>query len=232
MTAATHTLAHGQTEDHEHGHDQGHAHGDHYAIAWRNNRLGLWLFFLSEAFLFGGLLATRFYLWTVDGVNYRPETDQLVGLIVTSVLLLSSYSMNMAETAIEHNDRRTFLWGLVITAILGLVFLFGVLIFEWGLFPAIYEGHLTPWGDDHPLGHDGLKIPFGAVVFAMTGMHAIHVLSGVIFIAMIWNLGRKGSFSAERHWGVEACAIYWHYVDLVWIFFYPAIYLIGQVVEH
>ena len=126
--------------------------------------------------------------------------------------------MNLSETAIEHGDRRTFLAGLVITAVLGMAFFFGVLIFEWGLFPSIYEGHLTPWGD-----------VYGAVVFAMTGMHAIHVLSGVGFIAIVWNLGRKGHFSPEEHWGVEACAIYWHYVDLVWIFFYPAIYLIGTV---
>jgi cytochrome c oxidase subunit 3 len=63
-------------------------------------------------------------------------------------------------------------------------------------------------------------------------MHALHVISGVAFIAIIWNLGRKGHFSPERHWGVEACAIYWHYVDLVWIFFYPAIYLIGKAIHH
>jgi cytochrome c oxidase subunit 3 len=219
MAVATPTLEHGHAA--AHGHDE-HGHGDNYAIAWRNNRLGLWLFFLSEAFLFGGLLATRFYLWG----NHRPELDQIVGLIVTTVLLISSYSMNMAETAIEHGDRKTFLRGLVITAVLGLIFLFGVMIFEWGLFPAIYHGHLTPWGDaEH-------GYAFGAVIFAMTGMHAIHVISGVLFIAVVWNLGRKGHFSAERHWGVEACAIYWHYVDLVWIFFYPAIYLIGTVAHH
>jgi cytochrome c oxidase subunit 3 len=183
--------------------------------------MGLWLFFLSELFLFGGLLATRFYLWG----NHRPELDQMVGLIVTSVLLISSYSMNMAETALEHGDRKTFMWGLVITFILGLAFLLGVMIFEWGLIPALYEGHLTPWGDAEQ------PYPFGAVVFAMTGMHALHVLSGLIFIAMIWNLGRKGHFSPDRHWGVESCAIYWHFVDLVWIFFYPALYLIGQAVH-
>jgi len=187
---------------------------EQYAIALRNNRMGLWLFFLSEVFLFGGLLATRFYLWGPT----RPEANQLIGLIITVVLLISSVSMNLAETAMEHGDRRTFMNGLVVTAVLGLVFFFGVLIFEWGLFPSIYEGHLTPSGDK-----------YGAVVFAMTGMHAIHVLSGVAFIAIVWNLGRKGHFSKEEHWGVEACAIYWHFVDLVWIFFYPAIYLIGTV---
>ena len=92
---------------------------------------------------------------------------------------------------------------------------------ELFVFPSLYEGHLTPWGDK-----------YGAVVFLMTGMHAIHVISGIIFILIVWNLGRKGHFSPSRKWGVESAAIYWHYVDLVWIFFYPAIYLIGTAVTH
>lgn len=201
----------------KHGAAHGTAHGEHaghgnYAAQLRMNRLGLWLFFISEAFLFGGLLATRFYLWG----DTRPELDQVIGLIVTAVLLLSSWSMNMAETAMEHGDRRTFSIGMLVTAVLGLIFLGGVMVFEWGLFPAIYEGHLKPWDSK-----------YGAVVFAMTGMHALHVLSGIVFILIVWNLGRKGHYSPERHWGVESCAIYWHYVDLVWIFFYPALYLIG-----
>jgi len=185
-----------------------------YTHQLRNNRMGLWLFFISEAFLFGGLLVTRFYLWG----NTRPELDQMIGLIVTGVLLLSSFSMNLAETAMEHGDRKLFLRGLVATAVLGLIFLIGVMVFEWGLFPALYEGHLKP-GDN----------VYGAVVFAMTGMHALHVISGIIFIGIVWNIGRKGGFSPDRHWGVESCAIYWHYVDVVWIFFYPALYLIGTV---
>ncbi|MBW7881537.1 MAG: heme-copper oxidase subunit III [Caldilineaceae bacterium] len=194
-----------------------HAAHDNYAAQLRMNRLGLWMFFISEAFLFGGLLATRFYLW---GAGSRPELDQMVGLIVTSVLLLSSVSMRLAETAIERGDRRTFSIFMIVTAVLGTAFLVGVMVFEWGLFPAIYAAHLTPWGDK-----------FGAVVFAMTGMHALHVISGVIFILVVWNLARKGHFSSEQHWGVEACAIYWHYVDVVWIFFYPALYLIGSAVH-
>ncbi len=95
------------------------------------------------------------------------------------------------------------------------------MVFEWGLFPSIYPAEHRPWDDQ-----------YSAIIFLMTGMHAIHVLSGVIFILIVWNLGRRGHFSAERHWGVEACAIYWHFVDLVWIFFYPALYLIGTVVHH
>jgi cytochrome c oxidase subunit 3 len=176
-----------------------------YRFQLRNNRLGLWLFFISEVFLFGGLLVARFYLWG----NTRPNLDQALGLVITSILLLSSFFMNRAETAIAHDDRRTFLESLIVTALLGVIFLIGVVGFEWG-------GHIKP--------SDGA---FGAVLYGMTGMPALHVLSGIVFIIIVWNLGRKGNYSAERHWGVEACAMYWHFVDLVWVFFYPALYLIG-----
>ncbi len=211
MATATAPLT-GHVHD-DHAHDD---HGDNYAVQLRHNRLGLWLFFISEAFLFGGLLATRFYLWG----DHRPELDQVIGLIVTSVLLLSSFSMNVAETAIAHGDRRTFSLGLLTTAVLGTIFLVGVMVFEWGLFPALYPAHLKPWDN-----------VYGAVVFLMTGMHALHVISGIFFIFIVWRLGRKGHYSPQKHWGVESCAIYWHYVDLVWIFFYPALYLIGTPVH-
>ncbi|MCB0071277.1 MAG: hypothetical protein KDE20_07460, partial [Caldilineaceae bacterium] len=82
---------------------------DQYRRQLRINRMGLWLFFISEAFLFGGLLVVRFYLWG----NTRPELDQVIGLIVTSVLLASSFSMNLAETGMEYNDRKTFSRGLI-----------------------------------------------------------------------------------------------------------------------
>ena len=175
----------------------------------RNNRLGLWLFFVSEAFLFAGLLAARFYLWG----NTRPELDQFLGLTVTVILLFSSFAMNRAETALLHDDRSTFLNCLLVTAVLGIIFLIGVVGFEW-------QGHIRPT--------DGA---YGAILYGMTGMHALHVLSGVVFILIVWNNGRKGHYSATKHWGVEACAIYWHYVDLVWVFFYPALYLMGHVVH-
>ena len=178
-----------------------------YQFQLRSNRLGLWLFFVSEAFMFIGLLVARFYLWG----NTRPALDQTLGLFITAILLVSSFFMNRAEVAIAHDDRPQFLRSLLITAALGIAFLVGVIGFEW-------TGHIRPT--------DGA---FGAVLFGMTGMHALHVLSGVGFILIIWNKGRKGEFSPERYWGVEACAIWWHYVDLVWIFFYPAIYLIGTV---
>lgn len=178
-----------------------------YRSQLRSNRLGLWLFFVSEAFLFAGLLVTRFYLWG----GTRPDLDQTLGLIITSILLLSSVSMYIAESAARHESRTTFLVSSMITVLLGIAFLAGVVVFEWG-------GHIKPW--------DGA---FGAVLYGMTGMHALHVASGIVFIMIVWWNGLKGRYSAERHWGVEACAIYWHYVDVIWVFFYPALYLMGSV---
>jgi cytochrome c oxidase subunit 3 len=173
----------------------------------RNNRLGLWLFLISEVFMFGGLLAARFFLWG----GSRPELDQNLGALVTFILLASSYFMYRAETAIVYDDRKNFLNSLLVAAALGLVFLAGVVGFEW-------QGELRPW--------DGV---FGAVFFGMTGIHALHVLSGIVFILVVWSNGRKGHYSAQRHWGVEACAVWWHYVDLIWVFYYPALYLMGKV---
>ena len=209
-------------EHHEEHHDHEHSHELPYAVQLRSNRLGLWLFCFSEIFLFGALLAARFYLWG----NERPELSQALGLITTSVLLVSSFFVFRGETAIEHGDRKTFLDSYLIAAVLGAVFFVGVVVMEWNifglelhLFGVEWFGHLKP--------EDGV---FGGVFFAMTGMHALHVLSGVILLLLVWANGRNGHFSAERHWGVEACAIYWHFVDVVWVFFYPALYLIGTAV--
>jgi cytochrome c oxidase subunit 3 len=114
----------------------------------------------------------------------------------------------------------------MIAAVLGLLFFVVVIGLEWNLFGLEAEvagieifGQLKPW--------DSI---YGGVFFIMTGIHALHVISGVALLLVVWNRGRKGDFSAENHWGVEGTALYWHYVDVVWIFFYPALYLIGTAV--
>jgi len=183
---------------------------EEYRYKLGTNRLGLWLFILSDAFMFGGLYVTRFYLLG----GHRPELNQVLGLIVTSVLLISSFFMNRAETSIAHGDRKGFILSTVITLALGLAFLVGVVGFEWG------TAHFGP--------ADG---PQGSVFYMMTGMHAFHVLTGVIFLAIILRNGLRGLYSPEKHWAVEAAANYWHFVDVVWIFYYPALYLIGTVVK-
>lgn len=172
------------------------------------NRAGLWLFFVSEAFMFAGLLATRFALLPGE----RPELNQILGLFITVVLLVSSYFMYRAETAIAHDDKKTFLSSTLIAMIMGTAFLVIMVFVEWP------TAHFRPW--------DGAA---GAVFYSMTGMHALHVLTGVIFLLIVYMNGRRGVYSAESHWGVEACALYWHFVDVVWVFFYTALYLIGTV---
>ncbi len=183
------------------------AHAGHsYAYRTATSRLGLWLFLASDSFVFGGLLVTRFYLLGF----HRPELNQFLGLVVTSVLLLSSFFMNRAEVQISQGNRRAFATNMIATMVLGILFLAGVVGVEW---------RLAPFGPG-----DGAP---AAVFFMMTGMHAFHVLTGVILLGIILRNGLRGKYSAERHWGVEAAANYWHFVDLVWIFFYPALYLIG-----
>lgn len=204
-------------------HDEAHAHGHEipYTQQLRANRLGLWLFMFSELFLFGALFASRFVLWG----NTRPNLSQEIGLLATTILLLSSFFMYRSEVGAAHGDRTKFLRSALLAALMGTIFFVMVVVMEWNVFGLSGEfmgielfGHLKP--------SDGV---FGGVFYAMTGMHAIHVLTGIALILIIWWNGRRGAYTPESHWGVEAAAIYWHYVDVVWVFFYPALYLMGTV---
>ncbi len=183
---------------------------DQHSDAWKlaTNRMGFWLFILSDAFLFAGLLVTRFNLLGLT----RPDLDQYLGLAVTAVLLISSFFMNRAETQMGQGDQKGFLVSTMITLLLGLGFLAGVVGVEW---------QHAPFGVADSAA--------SAVFFMMTGMHAFHVLTGVIFLGIILNNGRRGLYTAEKHWAVEAATVYWHFIDVVWIFFYPALYLIGRL---
>lgn len=194
---------------------EAHAHVSSISPAKRiiMNRLGLWLFIISETFLFSGILISRFYLWGAT----RPHLDQMLGLAVTSVLLLSSFFMNRAEMAIRYGDRGEFLRSIVVTFVLGTAFLVGVVFIEW---PS------APVRPSMP-GEFGI---YGGVFFFMTGMHAFHVLTGLVLLAILAYRGYKHQFSPEHHFAVEAGAIYWHFIDVVWVFFYPALYLMGTAV--
>jgi len=169
------------------------------------NRVGLWLFFLSETMLFAGVLATRFSLL---GTEVHEEVSQSIGLVITTILLASSYTAFRAEHAAHAGDHDAMMRYLKLTLGLGLLFLGGV-AYEWAeafeTFPASTE--------------------FGTVFFTMTGIHAFHVITGLIFLAVLIGNARAGRY-ADDAWPVEAGVKYWHFVDIVWVFFYPALYLI------
>jgi cytochrome c oxidase subunit 3 len=176
------------------------------------NRLGLWLFLVSDAFVFAGLLVTRFSLLGLT----RPNLNQVLGLAVSLILLISSFFANRAEVAAENADRKTLMVSVLITIVLGIIFLLGVVFVEW---PAAAREGITP--------SSGVG---GAVFYMLTGMHAFHVLTGLVFLALIFRNARKNLYTSEKHWQVEAGVVYWHFIDVVWMFFYPALYLIGTVV--
>jgi len=179
-----------------------------FAYKLVTNRLGLWMFIVSDAFIFGGLFISRINLLGLT----RPEVSQTLGLAVTAMLLLSSFFANRAETSMAHGDRKQFYISTTIAMTLGILFLAGVVGVEW---------RIAPFGPS-----DDVQ---GAVFYSMTGYHAFHVLTGVIFLFIVLRNGLRGHYSPEKHWAVEAAAVYWHFVDVVWIFFYPALYLVGTV---
>jgi cytochrome c oxidase subunit 3 len=166
------------------------------------NTAGLWLFFFSESIVFALLLSSRFYL---EGLG-REHVDQFLGLLITIVLLLSSVTAYTAETAMEHGQRKLCQWMLLATILLGIIFAGGV-GFEWAT------------------AHFHRKEAFGTVFFTMTGIHAAHVVSGIGMLVLVWLHVRRGAFTPHRHWGVSSTVMYWHFVDVVWVFFYPALYL-------
>lgn len=169
------------------------------------NRMGLWLFILSETFLFGSFLSARYFS---TGTLRPDELNQTLALGVTIILLLSSISAYLAETAIKYNLRKYFIIATASTIGMGLLFMGGV-TFE--LREAI---HLYPPGT-----------PYGSSYFMLIGLHAFHVITGLIGLVIVLFLGLKGHFGSDDYWGVEGVVKYWHFVDLAWVIIYPTLYL-------
>jgi cytochrome c oxidase subunit III len=168
------------------------------------NRLGLWLFFYSESFLFAAFIAARFFL---VGISDSGEVDQPLGALMTVLLLLSSVTAFRARRAIAQGRRQDFVRALALTGLLGIVFLIGVGI-EWAT---------AGFSKDDA---------WGTAFFSLTGLHAGHVLSGVVALGLVAWLGARGHFSRESYWGVEATTKYWTFIDVVWIFVYVSLYLL------
>jgi len=193
-----------------------------------SSTLGMWFFLAQEMLFFGGLFVTYLLFRWRDPTAFAAgshELDILLGGFNTVVLIGSSLTMAMAVHSAQTDKQRQLVGYLVATGALGLVFLV-VKYFEYS---AKWHHHLIPGAAFHfaePIG--GRAELFFSLYFAMTGMHALHMVIGVAVLAWILARARTGEFGARYYNPVECFGLYWHFVDIVWIFLFPLLYLIGR----
>ncbi len=184
----------------------------------RTPKLAMWLFIMADAATFGAILFAYGYL-RVGAANWtRPFAffpSILNGIVMTVVLLTSSLTMLTAVVAAQRGRVAACVRWMGVTALLGAAFAM-LHLREW--FKMFHEG----WSPStNPLGGPA---QFGATFFGITGLHLLHVTCGVIAIAVIAVLVRRGRLTAAA---VETTGLYWHFVDLVWMFVFPLVYLMN-----
>lgn len=190
--------------------------------------LGMWIFLATEILFFGVLFAS----YTICRVLYPDgfaeasrHTDMLLGTIETAVLLTSSSLIAMGVRAIKLDQRRLATWLLVGTACLGLSFL----VMHGFEYYKEYTEHLIPGIDFSQPGPQAHAVElFFCLYYFITGFHSIHVMVGVTLILVLAVRVARGAFGPRRYTTLELTALYWHLVDIVWIFVYPVIYLVGR----
>ncbi|MBZ5641330.1 MAG: cytochrome c oxidase subunit 3 family protein [Acidobacteriia bacterium] len=197
--------------------------------------LGIWLFLVTEIMFFGGLFAAYaiyrfFYFAAFEGGSHI--LDARLGAANTAVLLGSSLTMALSVRSAQTGNRRALVVFLIATLILGGAFL-GVKAYEYN---QKFVEHVVPGLDWAPEGEVLARLAPGGVqhaelyfifYFAMTGLHAIHMVIGMGLLIWLAIRGRKGDFTPHYFAPVEVVGLYWHFVDIVWIFLFPLLYLIG-----
>jgi cytochrome c oxidase subunit 3 len=191
-------------------------------------RFGMWIFLATEVLFFGGLFLAYFvyrHWYYQEFVAGSRHLDIVLGTLNTAVLLTSSFFMAGALTAAEKFDRRATLTLLSLTALLGLAFL-GIKGYEWhdaareGFWPG--EKWITSGQPSH-----GVRL-FYSLYYVMTGLHGVHLIIGITAISVfIWRLARLRPFAPNQN-QLIILGLYWHFIDIVWIFLYPLLYFIGR----
>ena len=190
--------------------------------------LGMWVFLATEVMFFGGLFAG----YTIYRNLYLPGFEAgshmlnvTIGALNTAVLIGSSLTMAMAVRAAQMGKRSALVTFLVMTILLGLAFVLIKLTFEWrhdyveGLAPGL---NFTFSG-----AHAKSVELFFVFYFAMTGVHALHMVVGMGILAVLVVQAWRGQYGADRFNMIEGFGLYWHFVDIIWIFLFPLLYLIG-----
>lgn len=197
-------------------------------------QLGMWVFLVTEIMIFGGLFAAYAvyrYLFADAFSRASGELNWLLASVNTVVLITSSLTMAMAVYGVQTNRRRVLIGYLALTVLLGCIFL-GLKGWEYredfdkGLVPVegVFNAELFPESTVSELKQIRL---FLVLYFVMTGLHALHMVGGMVVLLVLIGMARWGAFSAEHHPEVELTGLYWHFVDVVWIFLLPLLYLAG-----
>jgi cytochrome c oxidase subunit 3 len=190
-------------------------------------KLGMWLFILTELLLFGGLFTAYSIFRSINSdmfYNAHKYLDVTLGTVNTIVLITSSLTMALAIRSAQTDNRKQTKFYLASTLGLALVFLV-IKYFEYS--HKIHLGQLP--GKFYTFtGIEGTNPHiFFSIYFAMTGLHAFHIIGGMVVISIMYFKASKGVFSSEYYTPLEMTGLYWHLVDLIWIYLFPLLYLIG-----
>jgi cytochrome c oxidase subunit 3 len=218
--------------------NQAHAHAETLALREQfetaeqqkdASTLGMWVFLITEVMFFGGM----FLLYTVYRDIYFPvfalassSLNAVIGAINTAVLLCSSFTMVLAVRAAQVGQRNMVIICLILTIILGVAFL-GIKGYEWN---EKFQEHHVPGPTFHldGTGEQGEAQLFFSLYFAMTGLHALHMVVGCGIMFYILRGAWKGRYTPEYMTPVDIAGLYWHFVDIIWIFLFPLLYLIDR----
>jgi cytochrome c oxidase subunit 3 len=188
------------------------------------SRMGMWLFLFTELLLFGGM----FLIYSVYRFEYpeafhvaAKELNIIMGAFNTAVLLTSSMTMALSIVAIQRNQKTLSMVLQIITIMLAIFFLVNK-YFEWS---AKFHHGIYP-GSEELLSKGSGEILFFGLYYVMTGLHGLHVIVGMFLIAVMTRLTRKDIINYESYARLENAGLYWHLVDIIWIFLFPLFYLI------
>jgi cytochrome c oxidase subunit 3 len=183
--------------------------------------LGMILFICSEVMFFAGLFAAYFNVranapvWPPEGnPHFHLANEITLPLIITILLIISSFTCQLAVWSIRKGDRAGLIRNIAVTLTLGIIFLLGQAY------------------DYTQLGFTLADGTFGTTFFTLTGFHGAHVLGGAIMLSVVLYRSLAGQFSARHHDMVEAVSLYWHFVDVVWIVLFSLLYLVPAAAAH
>jgi len=219
--------------DHAHDHP---AHLEHHFVSTEQQfdsaKLGMWLFLITEILLFAGMFVAYavYRQWHPEAFLEASVTlDQFLGTVNTIVLLTSSLTVALSIHYIQKDEQSKSFWSLMATLALAGVFLVIKYFeytakFEHGIYPgALFEPHGAKY--EH-LANIPYVAQFFSIYFVMTGIHGFHVVVGMGIIAWIASRVYRGHFGSDYFTHVELTGLYWHLVDIIWIFLYPMLYLV------